>query len=35
MRRGQEMFCGCSRVRFVVRVIYGAGYLLLGLSMVI
>ena len=24
VRRGQEMFCGCSRFRFVVRVIYGA-----------
>ena len=23
VRRGQEMFCGCGRFRFVVRVIYG------------
>ena len=23
VRRGQEMFCGCSRLRFGVRVIYG------------
>ena len=23
VRRGQEMFCGCGRFRFIVRVIYG------------
>ena len=23
VRRGQEMFCGCGRFRFVVRIIYG------------
>ena len=23
VRRGQEIFCGCGRFRFVVRVIYG------------
>ena len=28
VRRGQEMFCGCSRFRFVVRVIYGTAVII-------
>ena len=28
VRRGQEMFCGCGRFRFVVRVIYGTVFIL-------